>query len=581
LDIVVGCYSRMFAQLLGGTLVSPASGAPAYAAPSVATAPGRVVVDVGGNAVYASGIPLGALQFSVAEADGSMLVLVAPRPSATTYRVVRIGLDGALDRSFGEGGVKTVEIPGVPAYGRHQIVRQRDGKLLVVGSVTESFGSGRARVTRLNDDLSIDLSYGIGGSMTTGPLTPVGAAVQRDGSLVLSGSTDGVPASTPQTLNLRWSLTRVTSAGAIDTSFGANGIVTIATQVPTDGESVDIGPDGTIVAVGHEIAAGARGAVLTRLTANGVPDTSFAAGVPVKVPLGYTRATVARSDGSVLLEGPPLGVKAGDGIEPQALVRYTATGSLDLSYGKGGVAYFGDDVSPSTVLPLADGGAIVSGPAVHPGRGWDVPPAGPSRDPPPLGAGQGDAATQSHARIRRRRPSSYLRQSRGRPSLLQNTFRGGTLVPRPDGSFLVPGAVGLSQPNGKGEEVAVSRFAAAVLTPSLRLDRSFGGAAERPRISVNLAEQDASDAVRQGAISVSLKSSAIGLARLRIAHRGRDIARNLLAVLTTKRHALPVALTPYGKRYLRSHPRAKLSIEVSTRDLLANVGRAHARGRLR
>lgn len=166
-------------------------------------------------------------------------------------------------------------------------------------------------------------------------------------------------------------------------------------------------------------------------------------------------------------------------------------------------------------------------------------------------------------------------------SLLQNSFYGSGLLPRPDGTFLVAGAVGLSQPDGMGEEVAINRFAAAVLTPSLRLDRSFGGPVGRLRVSVKLPAQDAAAAVRDGAISVEPRASAIGLAQVQIAHRGRLIARNLLAVFVTARHALPVKLTPYGKRYLSSHPGAMLSIAVSARDLLADAGHAHASGRLR
>ena len=104
---------------------------------------------------------------------------------------------------------------------------------MIVSSVAESFGRSHAHVLRLNADLSIDATYGTGGSMTIEAFAPQDAALQPDGSLLLAGTTDGVPPSTPQALNLIWSLARVTSRGAVDIGFGTSGIVTIPTSVPS------------------------------------------------------------------------------------------------------------------------------------------------------------------------------------------------------------------------------------------------------------------------------------------------------------------------------------------------------------
>ena len=559
--------------------VAAACGAPssATAAPSVATAPGRVVVDVGDGAMSTSATPFGGLQRSIAELDGSVLLLFGSRLLPSTVRVMRIGLDGTLDRSFGDAGVKTVDLK-TSAYDRLEILRQPDGKLVFVSSVPESFGESHAHVLRLNADLSIDATYGTGGSMTIDAFAPKDAALQPDGSLLLTGTTDGVPLSTPQALNLSWSLARVTSGGAVDHGFGTSGIVTIPTSRPmsvwTYGNAVAAAPGGKILAVGQETGPGARGAVVTRLMATGAPDLSFAGGVPVKVPLGYSQLLLARGDGSVLLEGQTGGRKGTDGHVPQALVRYTAAGALDVSYGEGGVAYVGGDVSPAGLLPVAGGGAIVSG--------LLYTPAADGTFPQPGHLEIRRVSARGRVTMRRSLTLGFGGGSAGkhdsRRNLLQNSFGGGQLVPRPDGTFLVPGGVGLSRPNGSGEEVSISRFAAAVLTPSLRLDRSFGGPAGRLRVSVRLARQDAAAAVRQKAIAVKLRLSSVGLARVRIADRGRAVASGLVAVLNTTSQLSLIRLTPYGRKYLRGHPHARLSITVTARDLLTNVRSAHAAG---
>ena len=567
--------SHLVAVVLVTAAAACCSAASATAAPSVATAPGRAVVDVGDGAVLTSATSFGGFLRAVPEPDGSTLLLFGSGPSRSAVRVMRIGPGGAPDRSFGDAGVKTVDL-GVHVYDLREIVRQPDGKLLIVSSVAESFARNRAHVMRLNDDLSIDAMFGVNGSMIIEAFDPQRAALQPDGSLLLTGATDGVPPSTPQALNLKWSLARVTSGGAVDSGFGTSGIVTIPTSVPTYGNAVAAGPGGKILAVGQQTGPGANGVLLTRLTATGAPDLSFARGVPVKVPVSYGQLMLVRGNGSVLLEGQALGRKGSDGHVPQALVRYTAAGALDPSYGKAGVAYVGDDVSPGGLLPGADGGAILSGLLYTPAADGTFPQRGhleirrlsargrvTMRRSLTLGFGGGSAGKRDSRR-----------------NLLQNSFGGGQLVRRPDGTFLVPGGVGLSRPDSDGELVSISRFAAAVLTPSLRLDRAFGGPARPLRVSVRLPRQNGAAVARQAAISVELRLSSVGLARVRIAHRGRAVARGLLAVLDTSGQVSPIRLTPFGRRYLREHPHARVSITVTARDLLTNVRSAHAAGRL-
>jgi len=132
--------SRLLAVLLAVAAGACGAAASAAAAPSVATAPGRVVIDIGRDTLLTGVNPFGGFQGSVSQPDGSMLLLFGSGLSPSTVRVMRIGLDGAPDRSFGDAGVKIVDLK-VSAYDRSRIIRQPDGKLVIVSSVAESFGA--------------------------------------------------------------------------------------------------------------------------------------------------------------------------------------------------------------------------------------------------------------------------------------------------------------------------------------------------------------------------------------------------------------------------------------------------------
>ena len=189
---------------------------------------------------------------------------------------------------------------------------------------------------------------------------------------------------------------------------------------------------------------------------------------------------LARGNGSVLLEGQALGRK---GVTATCRRRSCATPRPGHS-----IPPMERAASPTSV-------ATCRRPACCPSRAAGRSCPGCSTRRPRTGRSRSQATSRSGAlsargrvTVRRSLTLGFGGGSAGRRdsrrNLLQNSFGGGQLVPRPDGTFLVPGGVGLSRPDGSGEEVSISRFAAAVLTSSLRLDRSFGGPARRLRVSV-------------------------------------------------------------------------------------------------
>jgi uncharacterized delta-60 repeat protein len=575
--------------LAAGALATPA--AAQAAAPAGGTGPGRVAFAVDDGAILKSVDGSGA-GWAFALPDGGALLVGTGATRGALY-AARIDARGALVASFGTAGVVT--LPGGAAVlgGVLQILRQPDGKLLLIGSDQALSLASALRVTRLNADLTLDRTYGSGGTATTVVGVGCGScttgALAPDGSLVLTGATGTVTSPTPA---LRWTVTRLTPSGETDRGFGADGVATIPTAVSTSGLNVAIDGRGAIVVEGQAQASllgGETNLVLARLTPAGAMDPAYAGGKAIDVPFESGRAMLVRDDGAVVVQGD-----VGGSILPlpiasrQLLARYTAAGALDPAFGRGGFADLGTAITPSQLLP-ADGGAllvagtptyvlapraqvvlgrlnvrrVLAGGAIDGSFGG---PSGHTFDIPFGGGG-----------------SSFLVSVRPRPvaGIVQNSFRGDRLVPRPDGSYLVAGGVGVSQPTGEGTGFSIGRFAVAALTPAITLDASFGAPASPLRLTVRVPRQRARTAREAHGIRVVVTASAVGLARVKILHGARAVAHSLLPVFGTTSRTLPVELTAYGNAYLRRHRNVTLTVRASGRDLLTNTATTTARGRLR
>jgi len=571
---------QLIAALLGAGLGLPA-GAQAAAGPAVSTAPGRIAFSVDGGAVQ-DDVDAGGGGHAVALPDGSTLVFGSGAGGPSVLYAAKIGLRGTLD------GSTSLPAPSGAASGLLQVLRQPDGKLLLVNEKRESptqFAPGRLQVTRLNADTTIDRSYGAGGTATSGVNIGCGsctvAALQPDGAVVLTGTTGEIPR-TPAPLSLRWAVTRLTASGAVDQAFGAGGVATIATPGSASGFNVAIGAGGAITTEAQLESAGKSTLLLARLKSSGAPDPTFAGGAPVAVPFASGFLLLVQDDGSIVLNGQLAGSPVPTTTpRRQLLARYTAAGAPDPAFGSGGFVDLGPQIEPTQLLAAAGRPVLVVGEkavALAPGSFPE-----PGRLNIRLVASNGAIDQGRTVDL----PfggggSSFLVSIRPRPvaSLFQNGFVGNRLVRRADGSYLIPGGVSVSQPTGEGTGFSIGRFAAAALTPALTLDTAFGGPAAPLGLSIRVPRQRATTARSRHGIRVVLKSSAVGLAKVRITAGGRTIAHSLLPVFKTRAHTLPVELTRYGNTYLRRHRHVRVTVRANARDLVASTATATARGRL-
>ena len=172
------------------------------------------------------------------QADGR--VLVAGRSSAGGAVVARLRATGALDPDFGSGG--RVMLPGGGSLSA--VLVQPDRNIVVAGNAG---GSAMMTVTRLKPDGSLDATFGSGGTTTVafGSLANLlgGAARRPDGKIVIAGYTqDGEDVA----------VARLNADGSLDATFGAAGKATVDFGVATFGNAVALAPNGRIVVAGQK-----------------------------------------------------------------------------------------------------------------------------------------------------------------------------------------------------------------------------------------------------------------------------------------------------------------------------------------
>jgi uncharacterized delta-60 repeat protein len=262
---------------------------------------------------------------------------------------------GDLDPSFGTGGiVKTIN--GSYETVASALVIQLDGKLVVAGRSSDGSHSVFVLV-RYNPGGDLDTTFGAGGIVTTG----IGAAdavanalaIQSDGKLVAAGySYDG--------LHLAMALVRYNTDGGLDMTFGTGGIVTTPIG-SSDAEAYALAvSDGKLVAAG----VSSDNFTLVRYSSDGSLDTTFGTGGIVTTAIGPNSSAFALSiqqDGKPVAAG--FSYDSGLGRDVFALARYNSDGSLDATFGTGGLVTtaIGLEKDEAFALAIQPDGKLVAG----------------------------------------------------------------------------------------------------------------------------------------------------------------------------------------------------------------------------
>ncbi len=270
-------------------------------------------------------------------------------------------VDGKLDSSFGENGIVTTDFNNTNDHA-NAIVLQGD-KILVAGSNYSYYDFALARYT---SDGILDSSFGVNGLVTT----DFNNSYDEASSIALQGDKIIVAGSANYNGNYDFALARYTADGALDASFGVNGLVTtdfnnlydVATSIALHGNK--------IIATGYT-GSGGYDFALARYTADGALDPSFGENGKVTTDFHYYDVV-----NSVTLQGDNT-IVAGF-ISDQygldfALARYTADGALDSSFGESGLltGYFPSSLASFTSTVIQGNKVVAAGYALNENKNND------------------------------------------------------------------------------------------------------------------------------------------------------------------------------------------------------------------
>lgn len=158
------------------------------------------------------------------------------------------------------------------------------------------------------------------------------------------------------------------SPGRLDTSFSGDGKVSTSVAGDDDANDVVVQPDGKIVVVGRTDLGGGGAAFdffVVRYNTNGTLDTTFGTGGIVTTDFGNidsVQSVALQADGKIVVAGAtdPVGAVTSD----FAVARYNANGSLDTTFdGDGRVTtdFGGGADSATAVVIQADNKIVVAG----------------------------------------------------------------------------------------------------------------------------------------------------------------------------------------------------------------------------
>jgi uncharacterized delta-60 repeat protein len=340
------------------------------------TANGRLDTTFGNGGEVVTSFGTGASASAAALAltpDGKIVVVgsvtVPNSGTGMDVAVARYTANGSLDTTFNGTGTRAVDFNGSNDTGSGVAV-QSDGKIVVVGTTSDptTFNNDFA-LARINTDGTLDSHFGTGGEAFSdfGGAEASGVVVLTSGAIVVGGTTTN-----PVSFNSDLAAARYGSGGVLDTTFGVAGLALADFAGPSEGSSIAVAPGGAIVVGGttanvtNPVTGLEQDFALARFTAGGTPDPTFGGGsgqasFAFDNQIYDCAAIAIQPDGKILMAGTRTDTTAFN--SDFALARVNADGTLDTSFGNGGLVttdFGGTDVAASIVL-APDGRIVVGG----------------------------------------------------------------------------------------------------------------------------------------------------------------------------------------------------------------------------
>jgi uncharacterized delta-60 repeat protein len=434
-----GLNATALALVLLATAAGPAVAAPGDLDTSFGAPNGFVLTSVSGGNVNGGGVlvdPAGRIVVRASEFVSSNQLL----------GLIRYLPGGALDPAFGGGsGMVFKSFTGMTGSLALAMVRQPDGAV-VLGGYADNGTDKKFGVARFTDAGALDTSFNPTGTppgtrvtdllsstderitglglLSSGKIAAIGSAqggaleylrYTTDGAVDLdpvASTFTGVTSISPTSMVVEAGdkilvggsarvgatdqlfLARLKDDGTPDTAFGTGGITTFNVGSPTGddrSQAIALQPDGSVVIAGtSDVNLVDNQFAVARLTPSGSLDPSFGSGGIVLLSPSPDRdianAVALQPNGKLLIGGEANVV--GEGSGDFAVVRLNTNGALDPTFGNGGAAVHslipGGDIAAAIALQ-GDGNIVAAG-SGFPGTAGDVAVArflGGEVSPPP------------------------------------------------------------------------------------------------------------------------------------------------------------------------------------------------------
>ena len=314
---------------------------------------------------------------AVALTAGGKILVAGYTASASTgddFALVRYNADGSLDPGFGSGGIVVSPVStGNMSDQAHGMAVQPDGKILVAGNDDLDF-----EIARYNIDGTLDTTFDADGMVRTSVENSSDSArailVQGDGKILVAGY--GFHQVGGNEFHANLVLARYNANSSLDASFDGDGTAVIDFGGEEFGYSLALDAQGRILVVGdvQAVPGGQSDMAIWRLTTAGALDTSFGGGDGVAT-LDFgggrdvARSVVVEADGRIVVGG-----SNSVGFGQAVVLRYDAGGALDTGFSGDGIVtgYYGSGTSDINALAFAPGGELVAAGSSFNGSNWDV-----------------------------------------------------------------------------------------------------------------------------------------------------------------------------------------------------------------
>jgi uncharacterized delta-60 repeat protein len=276
---------------------------------------------------YTAGQTVSGYSLALQSDQKSILTGNAIKNGSSSIIIARYNTNGSLDATYGQDGVALITVDSSTNQYSYAIALQSDGKAIIACNAIIN-GLSKAVLLRLTMEGILDSTFGTNGIVVLSlekQTSALAISIQSDDKIVIGGSyVDDL---------VEILVARFNTDGSLDNSFGSNGYTRTSLQGNAVVSSMILQSTEKIVVSGtvqgnHFMARYAR---------NGLLDTTFGLS-------GYGIVTTSLGNVGIIYA---LGVNAADElyaggyqIRKGLLLKYSAEGILDVSFGSNGTFLF-------------------------------------------------------------------------------------------------------------------------------------------------------------------------------------------------------------------------------------------------